>query len=105
MLGMRRVSMAIGMALMLGAPAIELQGQYGAYRPGPWDAPPREYRQDMQRRGFQDGFEGARRDLENRRRPNVNNRDEFRNYRGPAPRLYREAFRRGYQTFWAHVRR
>ena len=75
----------------------------GYYRPGPWETPPQEFRQDLQRRAYQDGFVGARRDLENRRRPNVLNRDEYRNYRGPAPRLYRAAFQRGYQTFWRHV--
>jgi hypothetical protein len=53
---------------------------------------------DIQRRGFQDGMEGARKDLGNHRQPNVNNRDEYR--RPNVPRgmrnEYREAFRRGY---------
>ncbi len=30
------------------------------------------------------------------------NRDEYRNYRGPARRLYRDAFQRGYNAFWSH---
>ncbi|MEO6802383.1 MAG: hypothetical protein ABI197_03950 [Granulicella sp.] len=73
--------------------------------PGGWDAPPREYR-DFQRRGFQDGLEGARKDLENRRRPNVNNRDEYRNPRVPrnVRRDYRDAFRRGYSLGIQHAR-
>jgi hypothetical protein len=69
-----------------------------------WDAPPREFR-DIQRRGFHDGIEGARRDVENHRRPDVNNRDEFRNAGGP-PEVrdaYREGFRRGYDTAIAHL--
>ena len=69
---------------------------------GGWDAPPSEFRQDVQRQGFRDGIEGARRDAENHRQPNVLNRDEFRNYRGPARRAYKDAFQRGYNVFWSH---
>ena len=53
----------------------------------------------MEHRGFYDGVRGADRDFENHRRPNVNNRDE---YRDPdsipewAQHEYREGFRRGY---------
>ena len=61
-------------------------------------APPDRFN-DMQRRGFHDGVEGARRDFGNHRRPNVANRDEYRE-----PRVdqafwheYREGFRRGYE--------
>lgn len=42
-----------------------------------WDAPPREWK-EIQRRGFQDGIEGARKDVGNNRRPDVNNREEYR---------------------------
>ena len=34
--------------------------------------------QEIQRQGFRDGIEGARKDSDNHRRPNVNNRDEYR---------------------------
>jgi hypothetical protein len=53
---------------------------------------------DIQRRGFQDGMDGARKDLDNHRRPNVNNRDEYRhpNISRSFRDEYREAFRRGY---------
>jgi hypothetical protein len=56
------------------------------------------YRDEVSRQGFHDGIEGARRDFQNRRPPNVNNRDEYRHprYSGPARHTYREAFRRGY---------
>ncbi len=74
---------------------------YG-YGQGGWDAPPSEFTRDVQRRGFSDGINGARHDAENRRIPNVMNRDEYRNYRGPERRVYRQAFERGYNVFWQH---
>ncbi len=58
-----------------------------------------EAEEDIEQRGFYDGIKGAERDLDNHRRPNVNNRDE---YRDPdsiprwAQHEYREGFRRGY---------
>lgn len=70
--------------------------------PGGWDAPPQDFTRDIQRRGFHDGIEGARKDAENHRSINVMNRDEYRNYRGPERRVYRQAFARGYQVFWQH---
>lgn len=72
--------------------------------PGGWDAPPSEFTRDIQRRGFRDGLYGAQKDFENRRRPTVMNRDEYRNYRGPERRAYRMAFERGYNTWWSHNR-
>lgn len=76
----------------------------GNYQQGPggWDAPPNEYTRDLQRNAFHDGLYGAQKDYENRRQPNVRNRDEFRNYRGPERREYREAFARGYNAWWNH---
>lgn len=75
---------------------------YGSQGPGGWDAPPSNFTRDIQRHGFHDGIEGARHDAENHRSINVRNRDEYRNYRGPERRLYRQAFARGYQAFWNH---
>ncbi|WP_419804819.1 hypothetical protein [Terriglobus sp.] len=75
---------------------------YGQPGQGGWDAPPNDFRQDIQRQGWHDGLDGARKDAENRRQPNVLNRDEYRNYRGPARRAYRSAFQRGYSAFWSH---
>jgi hypothetical protein len=85
------------------------QGYGPGYNQGPgdrggWDAPPSDFRQDLQRNAFREGLQGAQRDLENRRPPNVNNRDEYRNYRGPNRRAYRQAFARGYRAFWDHSR-
>ncbi len=71
---------------------------------GGWDNVPPEFR-EIQRRGFHDGIEGARRDFDNHRQPNVNNRDEFR--RPPVPRSdwhdYRMGFRRGYDAGVRHI--
>lgn len=59
-----------------------------------WHAPPPEL-DEVMRRGFHDGIEGARKDYENHRRPDVNNRDEFRH--PPVPHRDREAYRRGFE--------
>ena len=102
------------LALILGttglATARAYPAPYGSPAPayaqqrGDWDAPPREL-SDVQRRGFQDGMAGARKDFENHRRPDVDNRDEFRQPHLP-PALweeYRAGFRRGYQVAMSHL--
>jgi len=68
-----------------------------------WDTPPAEL-QDIQRRGFHDGIIGAQRDIENHRRPDPNNRDEYRHPNVPPGdwEAYREGFRRGYERGIAH---
>ncbi len=70
----------------------------------PWEAPPQELR-DVARQGFLDGLEGARKDFGNHRRPNVNNRDEYRhpNVPGNVRHDYRQGFRRGYSTEMQHI--
>ena len=53
----------------------------------------------LEQRGFYDGMRGADRDYGNHRRPDVNNRDEYRDpHFGSdwARHEYREGFRRGY---------
>jgi len=72
--------------------------------PVAWDAPPGEFN-EIQRRGFHDGIEGARKDYDNHRRPDVNNRDEYRHPDVPPPYRhdYREAFRRGYALGVQHL--
>jgi ribosome modulation factor len=71
---------------------------------GDWDTVPNEFN-DAQRRGFHDGIEGARRDFDNHRQPNVENRDEYRHPSMPHElrEAYREGFRRGYDRGWAHL--
>lgn len=83
-------------ALPLAEPAA-----YGQER---WEIPPREFN-EIQRRGFHDGVEGARRDFGNHRNPNVENREEYRHVDlpGEAREVYREAFRRGYQEAAQHL--
>lgn len=70
------------------------------------DAAPEEFR-EIQRRGFHDGFEGARRDYENHRRPTPENRDEFRHPGVPGYLRdeYRDAFRHGYEEGVHHIYR
>ncbi|WP_263379864.1 hypothetical protein [Granulicella paludicola] len=77
------------------------------YDRGGWDAPPPQFAA-AQQRGFHDGVEGARRDFDNHRRPDVNNRDEYRNPHFIAPpdrQSYREGFRQGYRVAVEHIYR
>jgi ribosome modulation factor len=69
-----------------------------------WDAPPSEFN-EAQRRGFQDGMVGARKDYENHRAPNVNNRDEYRHPNVPKGLRedYRAGFERGYDAGVRHM--
>jgi len=80
--------------------------QVGVYvqTPGGWDTPPREFR-DIQRQGFHDGIEGARRDFDHHRRPDVNNREEYRHPHvdRAAREDYREGYRRGYEVAMRHL--
>jgi len=68
-----------------------------------WDTIPHEFR-EFQRQGFRDGLQSAQRDFENHRRPDVNNRDEFRNPKVPPAMVndYRDGFRRGYDAGVRH---
>jgi hypothetical protein len=83
-----------------GAPAAAL----AQYHDGGWDSPPGDYR-DVQRQGFHDGIEGAHKDFENHRRPDVENRDEYRHphVSGSAREEYREGYRAGYQKGVEHL--
>jgi len=69
-----------------------------------WDTPPAEF-SDVRRQGFHDGIEGARKDFDNHRPPNVENREEYRH-----PHVsrdlredYREGFRAGYERAMSHL--
>ena len=94
-LGMARAS-----SLQQDAPRLTAYAQDRS----PWDAPPQDL-QDVQRQGFRDGIEGARKDFDNHRRPDVNNRDEYRDPRLPRDQqeAYREGFRRGYERGTSHL--
>jgi hypothetical protein len=69
-----------------------------------WDMPPQEFR-DIQRQGFHDGIEGARKDFDNHRKPDVENREEYRHPHVSASARddYREGFRRGYEQGVDHL--
>ena len=97
--------LSVGAATMQAAPMFAGQGYGQGPGPGGWDQPPGSYRNDVMRQGFHDGIEGARKDVENHRRPNVNNRDEYRHpsVPGPARHDYRAGFRDGYQAAMSHM--
>lgn len=86
------------------APAAPAGIAAAAQEQGGWDAPPPEFR-EVQRQGFHDGIEGARKDFDNHRQPNVRNRDEYRHpHVDPSMRDdYREGFRRGYDVAMRHL--
>ena len=71
---------------------------------GAWDAPPAEFR-EVQRQGFHDGIEGARKDFDHHRAPNVNGRAEYRHPHVDASARddYREGYRRGYDVAMQHL--
>ena len=69
-----------------------------------WEAPPPEL-DEVARRGYHDGVEGAHKDYDNHRRPDVNNRDEYRHPHVPGRdrEAYRRGFERGYRTGVDHL--
>jgi hypothetical protein len=102
---------ALALAIFSTSGIVLAQQPYGpppppheGYGQGGWDAPPQEFR-EVARQGFRDGIVGAERDMQNHRRPNVNNRDEFR-HPNVSPDLrhdYRMGFRRGYDSAFQHA--
>lgn len=88
--------LTLAFALLVGAKSAKAQAYYG---------PPQfAYGQDeageaWEQQGFYDGINGADHDFWNHRRPDVNNREEYRDP-DSVPRWarheYREGFRRGY---------
>jgi len=77
---------------------------YPGYGSEPWSEPPQEL-QGVERKGFHEGIEGARKDYENHRPPSVENRDEYRHPSVPHRDrdAYRAAFQRGYQVGVEHL--
>lgn len=60
---------------------------------------------EVQRRGFHEGIEAARDDVANRRRPDADDRSEYRHPRVPGRfrDAYRESFMRGYNVAMSHM--
>ena len=96
---MKRMLFLISMftfSLFAGQKSALAQQYYG---PPQFTYEQHEAEEAWERRGFQDGMEGAERDLGNHRQPNVNNREEYRdpdNVPHWARHEYREGFRHGY---------
>jgi hypothetical protein len=98
-------------AILFVIPSTSLHAQQGpppppypGYGQEPWAVPPPEL-QGIERQGFHDGIEGARKDYQNHRSPSVENRDEYRHPSVPRGTrgAYRAAFRRGYQVGVQHL--
>lgn len=103
----------------LAAPAVVIaQGPPPPPRPRPgyhngddwqrqaWARPSSRY-SAVKQQGFRDGMYGARKDVENGRRPTPNNRDEYRqpNVAPRDVRAYRDGFREGYNVAMRHFQR
>lgn len=97
--------LAVAAGVITSPPAVHAAAPQGpAYVQPGWDAPPSEFR-EVQRQGFHDGIEGARKDFDHHRMPDVNNREEYRH-----PHVdhsvredYREGYRRGYEVAMHHL--
>jgi hypothetical protein len=111
-------------ALVMGVSGVVVAQGHGAYEPvngslmespaaayaqdydhhDDWDQPPHEFR-EIQRQGFHDGVEGAKKDFDHHRMPDVDNRAEYRHPNVPKSDRedYREGYRRGYEAAMAHL--
>lgn len=98
------LSVGLVVSLPTAAHAVPAPSSAYAQDQGGWDAPPGEFR-EVQRQGFHDGIEGARKDFDHHRMPDVNNREEYRHpHVDRAVREdYREGYRRGYDVAMRHM--
>jgi len=93
--------------ILLSAPRIQASSPLApgfAQDRDDWDRPDNAWN-DVQRRGFHEGIEAARDDIANRRRPDADDRYEYRHPRVPRPfrDAYRESFMRGYNVALSHL--
>jgi hypothetical protein len=100
---MKKILSGLSVATLLAATVLAAPPAR-AYQGEPWAAPPSDW-QGARSQGFHDGIEGARKDAENHRPPNVDNRDEYRHPSVPHHdrAAYREGFRRGYEVGVQHL--
>jgi hypothetical protein len=102
----RTLTALLSFALLTGlASAQYYQGPPPQASAQPWEAPPAQFIA-AQQRGYRDGVEGARKDFDNHRPPNVENRDEYRNpkfIKPPDRHDYRVGFRAGYRVAVQHI--
>jgi len=70
-----------------------------------WDAPPEEFR-DVQRQGFHDGIDAARKDFDHHRESDVDHHDSYRHPHVDRSMRedYRDGFRRRYDKAMHHLR-
>lgn len=101
---MKKLFSGLSIAALAAAMLVAVPSTHSLYAQEPWAATPPEL-QGASQQGFHDGIEGARKDAENHRPPNVNNRDEFRHPNVPSRdrRAYRDGFRRGYNVGVQHL--
>lgn len=73
--------------------------------PDRWNEPPDSYN-DAQRRGFHEGMEAARQDMQEGRRVDADHHDAYRHppVEGDLRNAYREGFREGYHRAMDHMR-
>jgi len=86
--------------------AYAIAQQAPEYTPGQggWDQPPAEYR-DVQRKGFHDGIEAARKDFDHHRRADADDHDDYRHPHVDSAMRdeYRDGFRHGYDIAMHHL--
>ncbi|KAA6455716.1 hypothetical protein DYQ86_27250 [Acidobacteria bacterium AB60] len=70
----------------------------------PWDQPPSEFK-EMERKGFHDGVQGAMKDYDHHRFPDVERRSEYKHPHVDASvrEDYRKGYRRGYDDAMKHL--
>jgi hypothetical protein len=98
------ISLAVPAGLMTTKAAAQPANPAGFYQDRPWDQPPDEFR-DVQKRGFHDGIEAARKDFDAHRDPNPERHEMFKHpHVDPSMRDdYRDGFRHGYDAATHHM--
>lgn len=96
--------MATARAHAATMPAVSGLSGAGYVQERPWDQPPDEYR-DVQRQGFHDGVEAARRDWDHHAHKDADDHERYRH--PPVARDmhddYRSGFREGYSRAMHHM--
>ena len=107
---MRQTTLAVaGLMLAMGAALSSTTAARAAEPAGaqwnmPWDQPPSEFR-EVERKGFHDGVQGAMKDYDHHRFPDVERRSEYKRPHVDASvrEDYRRGFRRGYDDAMKHL--
>ena len=107
---MRKTTIALAALTVVVSAALSSSSTARAAEPAgaqwnmPWDQPPSEFK-EMEKRGFHDGVQGAMKDYDHHRFPDVERRSEYRHpHVEPSLREdYRKGFRRGYDDAMKHL--